>query len=620
MNSLRHDIESKLKEVDAGRQPISEMDIHDALNVLSSQRDSTEGREPICFAEIVAFSFMENSGTSNPKWKTYFGPLRVVPQDDGTARIWPDISQVTPEMLAYWERRAIECSHPILKVRYADLVWDFTRPVAGKGAPVLMAQTVVDSSLSLVSERLFDSRVDALQKLRRALSVAVSIRDTERTARVCDAMIEFEKQVTEDSHMGLWGICYDDMLASKKIALKPEQEEWIVRALEERLTRCAGGSNTQPPKPHAAEHAAVRLAQYYKRKGSPADCKRVLLLYRDAFVKASESVPAATASLWLQGVFSVLTENRLQVEAEEVHQRLLALSGRAKTEMQSITGQIEVPADKLEPFLNAMCQGTQQECLRRFASHYIPDATQVEEQVKNLAKTAVFSSIVPIGIQNEDGLTAAKIGSVYEDIEGRVVYQMSENMLLIAPFLRAAISRIRERHHLSTDDVVRFLAESPAFAPENMELLKRGIAAYLDDDYCVFCHLTVPQVEHALRTVLRGMGGAIYKLAGDGCFEAKGMGAILWDARLANALRPEVVTYFRVLFVDGRGWNLRNTTAHGLTPSKTFDFVLADRLFHALLVLGCLRATGTCASGTGRGGEDEQRTEICKTSRRCEAK
>ncbi len=269
MSTLQEDIRAELTEVDHARQPISEMTIHSALNKLCDGRTDEEVKQPECFAEKIAFSFMADYRATNVEWQTYFGPILVFGREDGTTCVWPDISQCTAEMLDYWQGRAGDCSHPILRARYADLVWDLSQVVTGKRAGVEMARMVVDDSLVLVAERLYDSSVDAVEKLRRALSVALSIGDAVGVAAVRDTMIEFERSITEDGYMGLWGVCYDELMRNGKVTLETDQEAWIVSSLEERLGRCVVESSAQRPNPHVAEQAAIRLAQYYRGKGNP---------------------------------------------------------------------------------------------------------------------------------------------------------------------------------------------------------------------------------------------------------------------------------------------------------------------------------------------------------------
>jgi hypothetical protein len=65
---------------------------------------------------------------------------------------------------------------------------------------------------------------------------------------------------------------------------------------------------------------------------------------------------------------------------------------------------------------------------------------------------------------------------------------------------------------------------------------------------------------------------------------------LLREEAVVKTLGENVVHYFRVLFTDQRGWNIRNDVCHGITPLAAFSPQLTDRILHALLVLAVLRA------------------------------
>ncbi len=142
----------------------------------------------------------------------------------------------------------------------------------------------------------------------------------------------------------------------------------------------------------------------------------------------------------------------------------------------------------------------------------------------------------------------------------------------------------------------------------NREIIIRALDAYLDEDHCVFAHLVIPQIEHAIRTLLRKLGGAIYKPAKKGCFEVRGIGSLLDDTRIQTALEDRVVSYLSVLFVDSRWWNLRNATAHGLIGQSAFGPQISDRLVHTLITLGCLRLDDESGRNPRKRAYNRQRT------------
>jgi Domain of unknown function (DUF4209) len=197
---------------------------------------------------------------------------------------------------------------------------------------------------------------------------------------------------------------------------------------------------------------------------------------------------------------------------------------------------------------------------------------------------------LPDACGSREGRPIAKIGSVEEDLDGRVIHQTSQHMQFEVPWLRAVLDRMRERLKPSAADLRDHVLKSPVFAREKAPILERGLAAYLDGEAIVAAPLLIPQVEDALRNLLRLAGCSTYKQHRLGGLMLKVFDDLLREEAVVKTLGENVAHYFRVLFTDQRGWNIRNDVCHGITPFAAFSPQMTDRIFHALLVLALLRA------------------------------
>ena len=84
-------------------------------------------------------------------------------------------------------------------------------------------------------------------------------------------------------------------------------------------------------------------------------------------------------------------------------------------------------------------------------------------------------------------------------------------------------------------------------------------------------------------------GGNVLKQARGGSFHLRTFDEILRDEIIIEALGEDFADYFRILFTDQRGWNVRNNVCHGLKEPSMFNSQIADRLLHALLCLGLIQ-------------------------------
>lgn len=192
---------------------------HDVQRAITEYRKQLEKRnEDISsklVAESMAFSFVEDYQDKDTGWGTYYGPYAVF-QKDGKWVESPSIKLITQEMLDYWENRAKEAKHPILKCRYAGLVWEFSQPVIKKKPSVEMARLSIDASINIARNNLHKFEGNAIQKLKRAMGLALSLNDSNRVISVRDAIISYEDVVCDDHKRGLWGFAYDTLIEENK--------------------------------------------------------------------------------------------------------------------------------------------------------------------------------------------------------------------------------------------------------------------------------------------------------------------------------------------------------------------------------------------------------------------
>ena len=282
---LPQELKETFQAFETSSEPFSESDLSAAVSktIRRIQEEggviSTELR-----AESMAFEFCENYSDKKTGWGTYYGPM-IVTHRDGKLYESPSITAVTPEILDYWQARSQEAQHPILQCRYADLVWDFSPQICSSTADIICAQTAIDSTMRIAHEHLYEYESIAIDKLEHALSVALNINDPKRVRNVIEAVIQFEDTTGNIEHLGTWGFAYDILIEDRKIPITDEERGLIIAGLEKNLAAVAStASNEEELDPFAAEHAALRLASYYRRVNRPEDVRRVLQTYANAFL------------------------------------------------------------------------------------------------------------------------------------------------------------------------------------------------------------------------------------------------------------------------------------------------------------------------------------------------
>lgn len=539
-------------------------------------------------AESMAFDFCENYPDKVPGWGTYYGPKITMGNDDGTYTEYPSLTRVDAGILDHWITKAHESKHPVLRARYADLVWDLTQPTTDSRPDVSMAHISIDSILEIAKKDLHTREADVKFKLRRALNLALSISDVKRIESVRDTIIDFEAKIGDDTKPGLWGFSFDYLVSNAKARLNADQEAKIIEQLEERLIR-ATDSVEPAAYPIGVEESASRLASYYRRRSKPEDAKRVLQRYAAAFIRAAESAHPLQASGWLQGVLSVLTSYGLKEEVNQITLLLQQLGPDVQGELKPISFSFDIPKVDITRIVEQITDGDLESVMRNIAHNYVPSRQQMENQIQELAKDNPISFLIPRQIIGADGRPVAAVGSLDDDFDGQIVMQLIQTLSFSAIFLRPVIVASIEKFGLTAEKVTDYLFLSPIFQDRHRKIIVEGLNFLLNGDHLAAAHILVPQVEAAIRNLVGMTSSSIWRQDQNGGLNVKLLDELLREEVTINTLGEDGVLYLRVLYTDKRGWNIRNLLSHGMMGYDSFTESTTHRILHSLLFLALVR-------------------------------
>src|SRR3989344_5308155 len=270
---VRNELKQYLTFLETDTKAINEFEIGKKIGEILKVKEEkiTDEHE---LAEYIAFQFLADYSDKDIGWGTYYGPMFVLPNQQGQFVEFPSIKLIDQEMLDYWKKRAGEAKHPIMANRYADLVFDFEPVILKKSIDFTMAQKVIDSAIEICNLNL-DDGLGCKSKLERALGLAIQINDSVRIQKLKDAIIATESKYAEDDKPGLWGHAFKWLVLDKtgKITLSDEEKNKSLIDLEDRLKRLM---DTEDPDPWRVECAVRLLAPYYSANQDEVNLKRVL--------------------------------------------------------------------------------------------------------------------------------------------------------------------------------------------------------------------------------------------------------------------------------------------------------------------------------------------------------
>jgi len=576
-------VEEFLNYLESQKEKTSEWKISDEIGKFIKE-EFNQNPPQILKWEKMAFDFKEDYPEEKSTWETYYGPRFVFPDKKGRIIEYPSIKAITSKVLSYWEKRAKESQHPIFKARYADLVWDFSEKIKGEKAHYSIAQIFIDSVIEIIEKDLCESALDAIKKLKRALTLALVINDKTRIEKLKQTIIGYENRIAEDEKPGLWGFSYELLVKNKKVKLSNNEEKQIIKNLEERFERLLKGNNLW-----ATKCAADDLVDYYWRRGKYEKIKNILLkLEKMTFKVFGEASPLVLTS-WLEGLYHTYRQYGLKEEADRVSIQIKELGKKRLNELKKIEAKEGISKEKLEKFVNQLIEGDMKTALKRVAIYYIPKKNKALKQLRYISKTAPFFSFLPKEIIDPEGRVISTIGSIEDDISGNLIFQISQNMLFMVSFLRRTIQALIKKFNLKTESIVDYLYESPVFDEGKKEFFIKGIDAYLKGDFLVALHILIPQIEAVIRNLAEKIGVPVLKPSRAGGFNYRLLDDLLRDENICKVLTEDLCLYLRTLLTDPRGWNLRNNICHGISSFQEFNQYTADRIFHVLLCLALIK-------------------------------
>ena len=104
--------------------------------------------------------------------------------------------------------------------------------------------------------------------------------------------------------------------------------------------------------------------------------------------------------------------------------------------------------------------------------------------------------------------------------------------------------------NLSAKVIIDYLYESPIFDERRKEFFEIGIDAYLNNQFMIFLHILIPQIEAIIRNLVEMIGLPVLKPSRAGGFNYRTLDDLLRDKHITKVFREDLSLYLRILFTD----------------------------------------------------------------------
>ena len=382
------------------------------------------------------------------------------------------------------------------------------------------------------------------------------------------------------------------MLKYKKYFSEEEKQD-IVREHESRLTRLNTPDENGRVDPWIIEKQAQLLADYYNTLQKKEEIKRVLSVVEKAFVQEKKHMSGLQFAGNLEMIQRLFSHYQLHDEAKRLLFDVQKATKESIKEMTPHKVEFDIPKEVFEQadlMFGDKCS-SDEERWNNFIIYFIPNKTQEEVKLKELAQKYPFRFMMATKLMDAKGRPTSTIGPIDEDFDSNLAHHIAENMNINFHFLEMAIKRLIRTNAITTAKIMdNFIIPCPLFEKERYNIIRESLDLFFNGKYVLFCHLIVPQIENAICNLVELSGlSALKQQKNNKGFQLKTLDDLLREQPVVDAFTEDGSYYLRIVLTNQLGLNIRNLLCHGLLPAEYFGYGAAGRLLHILLMIGKVR-------------------------------
>lgn len=149
--------------------------------------------------ESLAFKLQEHKNMD--AWDTLYGPMNHIPQLDGTYKDDPQLAEITPDVITYWENRINSVKNPIIKLQYMGLVYSFKKKITNNECDCAFLESYVRTIVDVSQNGWEIPIVSTSYHLPIAMDIA---HDIPHILPIVKAEFIRHTKAAKDTHVGVW--------------------------------------------------------------------------------------------------------------------------------------------------------------------------------------------------------------------------------------------------------------------------------------------------------------------------------------------------------------------------------------------------------------------------------
>ena len=223
-----------------------------------------------------------------------------------------------------------------------------------------------------------------------------------------------------------------------------------------------------------------------------------------------------------------------------------------------------------------------------------PKPAELEEQVDAKTGRMPFQYLISTVGMDQEGKASSHTPAAFTGDTREIrtakdaeLYQEAarNRQIAVLALLDPARRQVLSDHVVRLDDWRGFTTDNPFIPVGREEIFARGMDAGMNGDFLVAVSLLTPQVENAVRIVLKKAGVVTSKIDMRNVEQERVLGALLDMDDAERVFGRDLMFDLRGLLVEKFGSNMRNELAHGLLDLDDFKGPDAEYLWWCALRL-----------------------------------
>lgn len=517
--------------------------------------------------------------TQNKKWGR-FAPTGSGTDKDGKEYHFPDPSWIDEQMLDHARKRTTEVKNPLVVSIYEDLIFTHSKEKDKRA----QAKKTVEAYLEAAKIQYEnDWMFEFLDSLLRSFEISNYVKDEKTRTEVLKRMFSYIKQIVSQNKPRYCLEILDALL--KNFPLLSQQEVDLV--IEAARTGAdffggKGGDNRHLQRSflEVVEHAYKALKN--KEKELQTQLEVVDSYKMEAQEKSGSGLVAA--HFYEKALEMVHKLNDPRKEAQELKTAIEQANYKSIDEMKSVSVEFTITEKEKNDFIASVFVDDNIESLERIGGlpNLRPSFKGAEELTAKIAKDYPLQHILGKSLIQQ-GRKIHQSSGGYEITEDHIVEQYSRNMRTYVIFSKFLFDELKRRG-VTGAKIADYLRDKEVFQYDNFGAIEEGLQNYDEGKYYSALAVLLPQIEEALRNLLRKAHLPTLTLGRSGDQVVIGMRDILESPLLKSAMPEDLYWYLRLLLWDKRGPALRDNICHGLLSYKSGEYE-CYYVLHILLIL-----------------------------------